>query len=202
MKLLSRLLSERNAEVAEAKRLPVVGYDDTVLANHGAYQWHSEAYRGRALHQLNNMMHARNLGLRNQAMLNAREVVRTAFSDYSEGAGLDANEIILHQLTDNHDTGLFRIGDSLDLWYMHPLDTKSVRLPTEALNAVDAMQGFPQTFIQDRKIFEAVKKGTVESKDYRFTNERPDFASAIIVMSDPILAVKLADQWYSVLKWE
>lgn len=200
MSLLSKLFSEnRSIEVVGTET--VDGYDDTVLVNYQTYQWYSSKHRNQALQYFNNIIRARDLGLRNQSMLNAREVVRTAFRDYCKGNGLEANEMTLHQLTDNHDTGLFRIDDFLDLWYMHPLDTKSVRLPTEALNAVDVLQDFPQGFIQDMKILEAVKRKPVKSKDYRFTDERPYFAPAIIVMSDPILAVKTADQWYSVLRW-
>jgi len=203
MKLINRLLgTEKPAQVAEVERVPVVVDDNTVLANHGDYKWFSRAYRSQALGHLGDMMHARDLGLRNQALLNAREVVRTAFRDYSKGNALEVSEMTLHQLTDNHDTGLFRIGDSLDLWYMHPLDSSSVKLPTEALRAVDVLQDFPQAFIQDTKILEAVKRKPVKSKDYRFTDERPYLAPAIVIMPDPILAVKSADQWYSVLKWE
>ena len=136
-------------------------------------------------------------------MLNAREIVRTTFRDHSKGHCLEADEMKLHQFTDNYDTGLFRINDSLDLWYMHPrLDTNSLRLPTEALDALDAMQGFPRAFIQEMKILEAVKMNPLKTIDCRFTDEKPYFAPELMVMPNPVLAVKTADQWYSVLKWE
>mgnify|MGYP001589358320 CR=1 FL=1 len=198
------IFSRRKKVETDRLPMPIVGYDEIVLANHGTclWNWHFEDYKEQALQQLDDMTYARGLGLRNQAMLNAREVVKTAFRDYSEGNGLEAKEMTLHQLSDNWDTGLFRIDDFIDhLWYMHSLDSKSVRLPRQALDAINVMQDFPQAFIQDMKILEAVKRHPV--KDYRFTDERrPYFAPAIIVMPDPILAVKSVDQWYSVLRWE
>jgi len=202
MKLLSRILGERKVELVAAERLPVVGYDDIVLENYGSYEWYSDVYRDQASQQLDDMVHAKDLGLRNQSMLNAMEVVRIAFRDYSEGNGLKANMMTLHQLTDNYDTGLFRIGDFLGLWYMHTLNTKSVRLPSEALNAVDIMQGFPQPYVQDMKILEAIERKSVKIRDCRLIEEKPFFVSEIIGSPNQILAVKSANQWYSVLEWE
>lgn len=203
MNLLSKLTGrERKNELVGMKSVSAIGYDDSVLANHENYSWYSESYKSQALAQIEDMFHARELGLRNQAGLQAREVVRTVFKDYTEGNGLDANKLTLHQLSDNNNTGLFRLNDRLDLWYMHPLDTKSLRLSREALRAVERLQGFPKPFVQDVKILEAVKQSPIKSKDYRFSDERPFFSPMIIAEPDPILAVKIAEQWYSVLKWE
>ena len=199
---INRFFSKRKAEVPKPQVVPVViGGNEPEIVEREPYRWISQDYETEARSLLEAMRSAKHLGLRNQAVLNAREVVALSFRDFTEGNGLDVHEFRLGPLTHNHDTGLHRIEGALDLWMMHELDSRVVRLPQGALNALQTLETFPCSFIQNVKVLQKVEK-QVSSKDYRFTGEKSFHFPTTLPAYDPLLVIKIGGRWFSVFQWE
>ena len=84
---------------------------------------------------------------------------------------------------------------------MYELDSKVVRLPQGALDALETLKPFPRPFIQDVKVLQKVEK-RIPLKDYRFTGEKVFHFPTILPAPDPLIVVKVSDRWFSVFQWE
>lgn len=200
MSFLNKLFIPQQSTFTKRDDKSLIKATEVEVVEKECYQWRSPVHQAEAILKVLEMRQAVSLGLRNQAILIAQEVVVLALHDFSEDIELDHTELSLEPLTDNYDTGLYRIKGKLDLWMMHNLDSKSVRLPREALSALQLLKDFPQSFIQEVKILEMVR-GKVPSKDYRFMEEKSPNFLTITQIPDPLLIVRICGRWFSMLQW-
>ena len=196
--MLGHIFRKRREEPSKQTALAVI---EPAIVERELSLWLSPTYETEAKARFEEMRSALGLGLRNQAMLDAQEVVLLYFRDFAEGNSLDAVEFRLRPLTENLDTGLFRVEGAIDMWMMHELDTKVVRLPQGALDALQTLKRFPPCFVQDVRVLRKVEKRPSVT-DYRFTGEKPSYLPTIIPEPDPLLVVKVGNRWFSVYRWE
>jgi len=194
MKLLARVFGMQKVTTVATT---VIDGNEPEIVNQESYRWFTSGCKRKAELLLQEMRSAMDLGLRNQAMLTARELIVLALQDFAKGNYLRIYELHLEAGTHNYDTGLCHIEGMLNHMMMHKLDNGTVRLPRGALKTLEILRLFPQRFIQGLVVLENIKR-RIPSRDSRLAEGKAFHFPTFLPASAPLLTVKVCNRWFYV----